>query len=475
MRMTKRLLLLTVLSGSACVLFSEDQSHGAPKDDVVIAKVPHIKQKPDFCGEACVAMVLQKAGHKVTQDQVFNVSGVDPKLGRGVVSRELVEVMKSFGYEPGKVWQKIPAASKKDLEKLWLGLKADLDKGIPSIVCMRYDDQEKTTEHFRLVLGYNKKSEELIYHEPAVQDGGYKRMTKALFLKLWPLKYSRSEWTVIRFRFGGSPKLPRLKQYNSWSPAQYSQHFMGLKKRIPSKDFTTIIEGPFVVLGDESAARVRSRSKNTVRWAVKHLKKLYFKKDPKEILDVWLFKDKASYTKNTKGIFNDEPGTPFGYYSPYHKALIMNISTGGGTLVHEIVHPFMASNFPECPSWFNEGLASLYEQCGERKGRITGFTNWRLRGLQSAIRKKSVPSFATLMSTSRDEFYDEDPGTNYAQARYLCYYLQEKGLLVKYYHLFRKNVKDDPTGQKALREVLGRKDLKKFKKDWELWVSKLKF
>ena len=40
----------------------------------------------------------------------------------------------------------------------------------------------------------------------------------------------------------------------------------------------------------------------------------------------------------------------------------MNIATGGGTLVHEIVHPFMAANFEQCPSWFNEGLGSLYEQ-----------------------------------------------------------------------------------------------------------------
>jgi len=36
---------------------------------------------------------------------------------------------------------------------------------------------------------------------------------------------------------------------------------------------------------------------------------------------------------------------------------------------------------------FNEGLASLYEQSAERDGRIIGQTNWRLRGLQSAIRK----------------------------------------------------------------------------------------
>ena len=107
----------------------------------------------------------------------------------------------------------------------------------------------------------------------------------------------------------------------------------------------------------------------------------------------------------------------------------MNISTGGGTLVHEIVHPFVAANFPNCPAWFNEGLGSLYEQSGEVEGEIHGFTNWRLPRLQEAIRKGKLASFKTLCHTTDTEFYEKDRGTNYAQARYLCYYLQQKDLL----------------------------------------------
>jgi hypothetical protein len=34
----------------------------------------------------------------------------------------------------------------------------------------------------------------------------------------------------------------------------------------------------------------------------------------------------------------------------------------------------------------------------------------------------------------------------YAQARYLCYYLQEKGLLIKFYQELAANVRRDPTG-----------------------------
>ena len=76
------------------------------------------------------------------------------------------------------------------------------------------------------------------------------------------------------------------------------------------------------------------------------MKQDFFTKDPNEILDIWLFKDEASYKKHTRLLFGTSPTTPYGYYSPAHKALIMNIATGGGTLVHEIVHPFMEGNFP---------------------------------------------------------------------------------------------------------------------------------
>jgi hypothetical protein len=50
---------------------------------VLIAGVPHVRQKPDFCGEACAEMWLAKLGRKWTQDQVFNASGLDPALARG--------------------------------------------------------------------------------------------------------------------------------------------------------------------------------------------------------------------------------------------------------------------------------------------------------------------------------------------------------------------------------------------------------
>jgi hypothetical protein len=258
------------------------------------------------------------------------------------------------------------------------------------------------------------------------------------------------------------------------SAADCDRHAEALRSKIP-RGFSVVIEPPFVVLGDEAPDVVRSRAKQTVGWAVKMLKQDYFARDPEAIIDVWLFRDRKSYEKHAREMFHDTPSTPFGYYSEKEKALIMNIATGGGTLVHEIVHPFISANFPDCPAWLNEGLGSLYEQSEEKDGHIRGRTNWRLAGLQEAIQRKEVPSFADLTGTSTGEFYNEDRGSNYAQARYLCYYLQEQGLLIKFYREFVARQREDPTGFATLQSVLGEKDMGAFKERWERFVLRLAF
>ena len=256
---------------------------------------------------------------------------------------------------------------------------------------------------------------------------------------------------------------------------RYKKEVARVERLVAGKGFTVLLQRPFVVVGDEKPAQVRQRARRTVKWAVEHLKELYFEKNPDEIITIWLLKDDKSYYKHAKMFFGDEPDTPFGYYSSSDRAMVMNIATGGGTLVHEIVHPFVAANFPDCPSWFNEGLGSLYEQSSERDGKIIGLTNWRLAGLQQAIRDRDLPSFETLTATTDRQFYDEDPGTNYAQSRYLCYYLQEQGLLKKFYDQFHASTKDDPTGYKTLAEILQTNNLTEFQKKWEKWVLTLTF
>ncbi len=279
---------------------------------------------------------------------------------------------------------------------------------------------------------------------------------------------------IAAILFVGAVTAADTRTTHTLTDADYAKHVRQLRRRLPARGYAVVIEKPFVVIGDDTTPTLRRYSQATVRWAVTRLKKDYFAKDPDRILDIWLFKNAVTYEAGARRFFGETPSTPFGYYSDSDGALVMNIATGGGTLVHEIVHPFVAANFPACPAWFNEGLGSLYEQSSERDGHIVGLTNWRLAGLQAAIHAGGVSSFEALCK-SGDAFYKDDRGLHYAQARYLCYYLQENGLLLKFYRAFRAHAAEDPTGYETLKKVLGNPDMAQFQKDWERYVAALRF
>jgi len=76
----------------------------------------------------------------------------------------------------------------------------------------------------------------------------------------------------------------------------------------------------------------------------------------------------------------------FGYYQPAQQTLVMDVETGTGTLVHEMVHALAPFDFPDMPAWFREGLASLYERCTIVQNHRTGHVNRPLPGLQEAAR-----------------------------------------------------------------------------------------
>ena len=117
---------------------------------------------------------------------------------------------------------------------------------------------------------------------------------------------------------------------------------------------------------------------------------------------------------------------------------------------------------------------SLFEQCRERDGKISGSLNWRLDGLQRAIAAEQMVSIADLVATSDADFYGMRSGLHYAMARYLLYWLQEKGQLRKFWRDWNATRKQDPTASAALRRALATEDLAAFQVEWQTWVTGLK-
>jgi len=70
---------------------------------VLIPGIPHVRQKADFCGEACIAMALERLGQAATQDHIFNLSGVEPALGRSCTTGDMDTILRRIRYKVGKV------------------------------------------------------------------------------------------------------------------------------------------------------------------------------------------------------------------------------------------------------------------------------------------------------------------------------------------------------------------------------------
>jgi len=252
------------------------------------------------------------------------------------------------------------------------------------------------------------------------------------------------------------------------------EHAAALRQRLGA-DFHIRCEWPFVAASNLPLAEFNRVFERSLVGSYRCLRRDYFTSEPIRSITVYLFKNDADYRHYARDLLGDEPKTPFGYWSPAHRALVMNIATGTGTLVHELCHALIERDFPQCPTWFNEGLASLHEQCAWREGSLVGLPNWRLPALQDAIRSATSLSLKDLMAkTDPAKFYGEDEGLNYATARYLCQYIQHQRKLREFYARLKRDIADNPTGQKTLQALLG-SPLPEIESAWRRWIMTMHF
>lgn len=233
--------------------------------------------------------------------------------------------------------------------------------------------------------------------------------------------------------------------------------------------FRVVAVPPFVVVGGGPEHEVNAFADEVIGWAVRGLQRELFDRHPRRIVEIWALRTAGSYSSWAGEAIGGTPSSPYGVYSPCAGAIIVNRGLGDGTVVHEMVHVFVDVDFPSAPTWLNEGLGSLYEQPAERDGHIVGLVNWRLPGLQRRLREGTAPSLSDVMTTSRFSFYGENAGIHYAIARYLFFYLQERGALRRYYRAFRDG---DADGVATLEHVLG-EPIERIEARWRRFVLTL--
>jgi len=232
------------------------------------------------------------------------------------------------------------------------------------------------------------------------------------------------------------------------------------------------VQGPLVLASDLPEHELTDWYHRTIAPAVNTLRSMYFATPPQEPITVVLCATTESYQHWGRVLFGEDGATIYGYYKRPQRTVIANASTGRGTLLHELTHALFDCDFPRVPDWFNEGLASLNEEVRTHAdGRaLEGLTNWRLPILQRAIKQGRLPPLQELVE---GDFRGGDEGARYAHARYVCLFLQERGVLREYYAQFRSNQSEDPQGSNTLRNVLAGRSWQEIDAEFRAWALSL--
>ncbi len=200
-----------------------------------------------------------------------------------------------------------------------------------------------------------------------------------------------------------------------------------------------------------------------------------FNRGPDRAVTVLLFPDAPGYNAFCQELSGEDCFTPYGFYAPTERRMVMNIGLGVGTLTHELVHPIIEADFPEAPTWIDEGIASLFENFGfPGPGQITGYTNWRLPRLQQALKSSEGPAaeLPRLFAMPDATFRNDQEDLHYAMARYFCQWLERRGQLWAFYQRWRDSHELDPTGVDSFQETTGLTP-EQAAPQWRRWVRAL--
>jgi Protein of unknown function (DUF1570) len=258
-------------------------------------------------------------------------------------------------------------------------------------------------------------------------------------------------------------------------PADVAARGAEAKRELGKRAAVETVEDVFVLITPAGAGSL-GETKGLTKQVLQAYFNDRFSKRPAQAISVYLFPDAKPYEAYCQKRWAEPCGSPFGFYRPDERRIVMNAGPGIGTLTHELVHPIVEADFPEAPEWLNEGIASLFEALTmPTPGQIHGVKNWRhprlLRALRSS-KEREHASLPALFAMNESTFRNDDEDLHYASARYLCQWLDQQDLLWPFYQRFRDNHATDPTGEHSFQAVVG-KSPAAANEAWTRWVKRL--
>lgn len=244
--------------------------------------------------------------------------------------------------------------------------------------------------------------------------------------------------------------------------------------RLRLRDSHVVVRPPFILAGDLSERELESAHDKLIVPVSRALFTCYFDRRPDEPVTICLFSDDAAFQEAARKLDGKRRLDYYGYYRREDRRVMLNSSSGAGTLAHELTHALAHFDFPQMPEWLDEGLASLHEESefSEDGRRITGHSNWRVNHLLLAMKRGKLRSISDLMTGPAVR-----PGleaVDYAHARCLCLYLQKRQLLEPFYRKLRATEGRDTGGTATLEGLIEPDTLDDLDRDFRQWAAKLR-
>lgn len=232
-----------------------------------------------------------------------------------------------------------------------------------------------------------------------------------------------------------------------------------------------LVRCPYVLTGDLPPEQLEELYLDIILPTTRALEIDYFDQPPCEPIVIVALSSDESYRSALERMGQSRRAEYSGLYQREERTIWLNLSTGVGTLAHELTHALAHADFPEMPEWFDEGLASLHEEAEFSADglHLIGQENWRRRFLEEALHRGCWKPLDRLLT---EPFARSDMAAlDYALSRYFCLYLQERGLLAAFYRKCRNRMTSDPTGRTALLSLFAGQSINGIDGDFRDWLA----